>query len=222
MEMLGRGNTAEVIEYGENKVYKLFFEGYPREYINQEYNNAQELYALGLNVPKPYAVVEVGKRTGIVYEMIKGKSLYHLITDDVEIDDKWLEKFVKLQNELFEKHTKNVVSYKDFLGEMIKSKPNRDQELLGEIDMLPEGDFLLHGDFHPNNILVKEDNTFVVIDLMNVCHGPKEYEIARTYYLLKDIDDILAEKYLEKRNVVKKDIRAYINVIELCRKFEKC
>lgn len=35
--MIGVGNTAEVFEYGEGKVCKLFFPGYPKDAVEREY-----------------------------------------------------------------------------------------------------------------------------------------------------------------------------------------
>ncbi len=39
MKLIAIGNTAEVFEYGEDKVLKLFKPGYPVEQIQREFNN---------------------------------------------------------------------------------------------------------------------------------------------------------------------------------------
>ena len=48
LESIGKGNTAEVFKYGEDKVCKLFYEGYPPEYVELEYKNAREVFKLKL------------------------------------------------------------------------------------------------------------------------------------------------------------------------------
>ena len=50
--ILGKGNTAEVIEYGIGKVCKLFNEGYPREYAELEFQNAKVMKKEGISVPE--------------------------------------------------------------------------------------------------------------------------------------------------------------------------
>ena len=45
--MVGVGNTAEVFDYGDDKVCKLFYEGYPKEAVEREYRNAKEVERLG-------------------------------------------------------------------------------------------------------------------------------------------------------------------------------
>ena len=52
--MLGKGNTAEIFEYDQGRVCKLFFEGYPQQYIEHEYQNAKEVFGLKLKTPEPF------------------------------------------------------------------------------------------------------------------------------------------------------------------------
>ncbi|MFR8536308.1 MAG: hypothetical protein ACLVD1_07380 [Lacrimispora saccharolytica] len=54
MNLLGKGNTAEVFEYGNERVCKLFFEGYPDEYIALEFQNSKEMYKNRIRIPKPF------------------------------------------------------------------------------------------------------------------------------------------------------------------------
>ena len=93
-------------------------------------------------------------------------------------------------------------------------------EMTSLIASLPDGDCVLHGDFHPNNILITEDNTPVIIDFMNVCYGTKSFDIARTYFLINQYDVPLANDYLCKMGVTEEEIKEYIQVIEKCRKYE--
>lgn len=55
---------------------------------------------------------------------------------------------------------------------------------------------------------------------MNVCCGPVLYDIARTYFLIKQYDFSFANRYLKKMGVLENDISKYLNVIECCRKYE--
>lgn len=92
-------------------------------------------------------------------------------------------------------------------------------EVTEKINELENGNCLLHGDFHPANIMVDEDNQLILIDMMNICKGPAIYDVARTYFLLEN-DKRLQNKYLELMGYDMKDIMPYLEVILLIRENE--
>lgn len=98
---------------------------------------------------------------------------------------------------------------------------NADSQLIKEINALPDGDCICHGDFHPYNILIKSDGTPFILDFMNVCYGPFLYDIARTFSILCETSNSLADEYLNKMKLSKDDIEEYISIIDKCRKYEK-
>lgn len=218
-KIIGVGNTAEVYDYGNGKVCKLFFEGYPYEYVELEYKNANEIYLHKLSIPQPFEIVSENNRYGIVYEKVEGKTLLELMQVEEEDRDR-IDKFVKIHKELLSKRTKEILSYKEFLISMLKIKQVNDSRLIDDINGLPDGDCLLHGDFHPGNILIKENSSYVIIDFMNVCYGPALFDIARTFFLIRENDEDLAKRYLDKMSVNKNKIVDYLNVIEKCRQYE--
>ncbi len=218
--MVGKGGTAEVIEYGDGKVCKLFYKGQPEEYVKLEYENAKEMYKNHITVPKAFEIVNIEGRIGIIYERIYGKSLRSLLNR--ENRSYVLSVLIKLHRELLSCRSKILLSYKDFLKEIVKRSLNPDLQFIEEINFLPDGDSICHGDFHLNNILIKSDGTAVIIDFMNVCRGPFLYDIARTFsVLLREAESSLADEYLSGMGVLKSDISGYMEVIEKCRKYEK-
>ena len=220
MKLLGRGNTAEVFEYGNKRVCKLFFEGYPDEYVALEFQNSKEMDKNKIKIPKPFQMITIENRNGIIYERINGKSLLNIMMENTANLDKFLNIFVNLQLDILAHHTQNVLSYKEYLIAILKNKKINNQVIFNTINTLPDDDCLLHGDFHPNNILVMSDGTPVVIDFMNVCRGPALYDIARTYFLIKQFDGSLADKYLKYIVISENDITEYLNIIEFCRQYE--
>lgn len=217
--MLGKGNTAEVFEFEHGKVCKLFFEGYPQQFAEHEYQNAKEVFKLKLNIPKPFGLVTVNQRNGIIYEKVDGELL--LKHSEKSNIDKMLDIFTKIHQEWLGHHSNNVLSYKEYLSVLISNKGRKHNKLMEEICALPDDDCILHGDFHPNNVLIRlSDGVPVVIDFMNVCYGPTLYDIARTFFLIKQVNSSFANIYLNKMNVSIIDISPYVNVIEQCRKYE--
>lgn len=83
--------------------------------------------------------------------------------------------------------------------------------LRGEIEALPDGDRLLHGDLHPGNIILDERGEPHIIDFMNVCCGPALYDIARTYFLTG------AKSYLTHMHATKNQIEPFLAVLRKAR-----
>lgn len=74
-----------------------------------------------------------------------------------------------------------------------------------------------------------------MIDFMNVCHGPWQYDVASTYVLISEGDipkeihnreelvymqKQIADIYLKKINVSYNEIREYVSIIQKCRQYE--
>lgn len=220
MKLLGKGNTAEVFAYGNERVCKLFYEGYPDEYVALEFQNSKEMYRNRIKIPKPFQMITIENRKGIIYERIDGKTLLNMMMENESNLDELLNMFVNLQLGILAHHTKKVLSYKEYLIASLKNKKINNQGIFNAINALPDDDCLLHGDLHPNNILVMSDGTPILIDFMNVCRGPALYDMARTYFLIKQFDGPLANKYLKCIDVSEKDIAEYLPVIEFCRRYE--
>ena len=50
-KVIGTGNTANVYEWKEGKILKLFNQGYPVEAVETEYNNAMAIRDMSLAKP---------------------------------------------------------------------------------------------------------------------------------------------------------------------------
>lgn len=235
MRLIGKGNTAEVFEYGEGKAYKLFYKGYPKSAIECEYANAKAMQQFELPLPHCYEMVECEGRIGIVYDKVCGKTAleYFLGKNDIEA---MIHMMAKVHKQILQNHTHEVKSYKKSLIQMVEWKDADNKVLIQKIMELPDGDALCHGDYHPGNLLVNDQGKPTVIDFMNVCCGPWQYDVARSYFLIsqgevdENIPDLemiiqmqkeIAKCYLKEMNLSYEEISCFIEVIEACRKYEK-
>lgn len=235
--LIGTGNTANVYEYGEGKVLKLFHQGYPVEDVAKEFNNAMAIRDMNFEKPKAHEVISFEGENGIIYDRVEGESLldWTMKTGDVK---KCAEYMAKLHRTIVQNKIDNVSNYKDFLRFHIlrasSEDLNKQKDTLQLLDKLPEGDSLCHGDFHPGNILISNGNTFV-LDFMNICQGDLLYDVARTVFLVEytpvpegdydregllQLKKTLADLYLMEMNVTREMIQDYLLVIIAARKGE--
>ncbi|HPU64176.1 MAG TPA: phosphotransferase [Mobilitalea sp.] len=233
--LIGKGNTADVFEWEDDKVLKLFHMGYPKDAIEKEYNNAVALRNMNFKKPKVYDMIPFEERWGIIYEKTLGETMLDWLikTGDME---KCAFCMADLHKQILSNKTDKVPYYKDFLKNHIPRtlKPDKQNELLQRIERLEDGNDLCHGDFHPGNILISDGN-FYVIDFMNICYGPCLYDIARTVFLLefseipddaKNNEQIiqfrkeLADLYLSGINITRDMIRDYLEIVGEIRKGE--
>lgn len=113
MKLLGKGNTAEVFAYGNERVCKLFYEGYPGEYVALEFQNSKEMYKNRIKIPKPFQMITIENRKGIIYERIDGKTLLNIMMENESNLDELLNIFVNLQLDILAHHTKRFYHIKN-------------------------------------------------------------------------------------------------------------
>jgi len=215
MELITQGNTAEIYEYRENLVCKLFYPGYPTDYIKHEFCNATLASELGIKTPKAYEIIAYNGREGIVYDQVMGDTLYHQFNQESEIAFSiWMDKFVEFHKQLLRYKADDAMNYRVFLKMFAV-----DKETIAKIDLLPDGNCFIHGDFHLGNVMEDEADNLVLIDMMNVCKGPALYDVARTYFLLS-YDINLQSQYLKRMGCLLEDIAPYLEVIHATREYE--
>lgn len=234
MKVIGIGNTAEVLDQGDGKACKLFYEGYPYNSVEFEYNNAKIMQTMDIPVPKVYELVKVEGRAGIIYEKLEGQSVLEKLLQDGDVNS-LVDKMVNLHKEILEHHTCEVMPYKEFLKSCIGKKTKLNADMYNEIESLPEGDYLCHGDYHPGNVWIDANERVLTIDFMNVCCGPWQYDVARTYILISEgevsqelperekilhMKKQISDMYLNKFHVSYNEISEYVSIIRECRKHE--
>lgn len=212
MKQIARGNTAEILEYDAKRICKLFFAGYPEHHARHEYANAQAVSRTGIQTPMAHRFVQVEGRNGIVYDRVVGEELEAKLSEtDEEKFSWWMDKFAGFHRALLAHHIDGVMDYKEFLL-MFADSP----ETIAQIHELADGNCLLHGDYHPSNVLVCEDGQMFLIDMMNVCKEPAVYDVARTYFLLGN-HPRWQHQYLERMPYELDDLTPYLNVISAIR-----
>lgn len=217
---IAEGHTADIFEVEEKKILKLFKLGYSKEIVHHEYSNHCMVSKAVQNVPKPFESVEENQRFGFIMEKAQGESLASLMQDDDTFDDA-IEIFANLHKNWLMQTMDGPVPYTEWMLHLIHERL-LDGDLIDKIKRLPSGSNLCHGDFHPYNIIITSEKNAVIIDFANICTAPKEYDVARTFFLLKEAvpEKPIAELYLKKMHLEYRHIRAYVDVLETLRQYE--
>jgi serine/threonine protein kinase len=181
------GRQAEIFALEEGRVLKLFLGHWP-EAARHEFAISKSAYLQGARTPQPLEVVEKDGRPGIVFEKVDGPSLLRLLgTRPWQVQSLGRE-FAKLHHTVHRCKAPELPSARIELEKIIRSRqqlsPAIKATLLKLLETLPDGDSLLHGDFHPDNVMVTSHG-MVIIDWPNAARGCPLADVARTTITLR-------------------------------------
>ena len=180
---------------------KLFNSNYSKADILNEALNQARVEEVGLNIPK---ILEVSNHEGkwaIVSEFIEGETLSHLMRDDPENRDRYLEMLVDTQMLIHSRRCPLLSRLKDKMNRKILSadlEPVTRYELLIRLEGLPTHDKLCHGDLCPSNIILTPAGELYILDWAHATQGNASADVARTYLTFHlSGDAATAEQYLD-------------------------
>lgn len=182
-KMIGKGMTAEVYQWGKDRVLKLFLQGFSDERINYEAEVGCAVHEAGVPSPALYGIVDVDGRKGIIFQRIFGKSILRHVEGAPWKLDYFVQQMAGLHFKMHGHSADRLPSQKERLASAI----NQSSEILGDkekrvltyLKSLPEGTSVCHGDLHFDNIIVS-DNGLVAIDWANAYRGNPLGDVART------------------------------------------
>lgn len=188
-KLIGEGRTAEVFEWGEGQVLKLYRASCPRDWTAYEVEVVRALTAAGVAAPAVLDTVELDGRAGIVFERVPGRSLREQITSAPWRAGAAGRLLARLHGAL---HARPVAAplprLRDklaaTLGELRPALGPEADRVLARLEALPDGDRVCHFDFHPDNIL-GEGTAARAIDWNNAALGDPVADVARTVLMIR-------------------------------------
>ena len=184
---LATGRTAELFAWEDGRVLKLLNAGIAAAAADHEANIGRLVHAAGLPVPAVYGRIDLNGRAGILYERIEGPTLLSLITRQPLKMPGWGRTLARLQHQVHQNAASGLDNKIESLERAIQKEPNVPDDLrkaaLARLNRLPAGDALLHGDFHPDNILVSARG-LIIIDWLDASRGHPLADVARTWLLM--------------------------------------
>ena len=197
--LIGAGKVAEVLAYGGRaaKVYRS-----PGNTLSP-FREAMALVvarSFGLPVPAIWEVRQFGERWGIVMDRIEGPMLGEAIGDMPEGLPAVLAKMSELHRCVHANPGWQLGSLAMRLSTNISAAtglgPARQRRLHDGLAVMPAGDRLCHGDFHPWNI-VQADGKLILVDWLDACCGEPAADVCRSYVLMHPHVPEVAAAYVD-------------------------
>ncbi len=194
---------------------------YSKEGVLNEALNQARIEATGLNIAKIREVTMIDGKWSIVLDYIEGKTLEQLMIENPEKRREYLELFVDLQLLVHAQKCPTLTRLKDKMRNKISQTTldaTTKYELHHRLEGMPKHNKVCHGDFHPSNIMIKEDGTPVIIDWAHVTQGNASADAARTYLLfsLEGKED-MAKEYLDifckKSDTARQYVQKWIPIV---------
>jgi len=185
---IARGRTADVYDWEEGHILKLFHNWFSLEDIEYERRIAHAVHASGVKSPMVGDQVQVEGRNGLVYERVEGKSMPEMFQKKPWKLFQYGRMLAKLHAQMHECiFEADVPPQRMKLQRKIQSADalpaSMKTSLLKALESLPDGDRVCHGDFHPANVLLS-GNDATVIDWIDASRGNPLADVARTSIIL--------------------------------------
>lgn len=202
--IIGRGANGMVYRLNPDTIIKVFRPDADFSVVEREREKARAALLKGLPTAISYDVVQVGDSYGIVFEMIGSKSLADVLKEDEAHFDRYAKAYSALYKEIHstEGDVETFGREKDIYEEAIEYcsdvyTPQELEKLRLLVRNIPERTTLIHGDFHPKNIMLI-DGELALIDMGDVSTGHPVFDFlatAATQVNLLKLDPAFAEQF---------------------------
>ena len=189
LRKIAEGREAEIFAWDNGTVLKLYRAGYPALAPAHESAAMAAAHEAGAPVPAARGTIEVEGRSGLLMERIDGVDMltafgrkpWTLLSAGPTLG--------RVHAALHEAHAPATLpALKPTLARRIGDSPLVPEDLRGPaiaaLDRLPDGDRLVHGDYHPANVILTPAGPRV-IDWPNAHAGDPAADVARTLLMFR-------------------------------------
>lgn len=192
-EVIGEGAVGKVYRLDDETIIKVFAPGVPLEVVQEEKRIAKNAFVAGVPTAISFDVVKVGESYGAVYEMLRAKTLSAFIRENPDRAAEMGKRMGRLLKELhkIEVDTNKFVDVRALFKERVRrmekflTKEETDK-LTAVYDCLDERNTVIHGDFHPKNVMYSEKNDeLLFIDLADMGYGHPLLDLGATCLVME-------------------------------------
>ena len=186
-ELIAKGGNGTVYRYDPETIVKIYHNGASLEEIRLEKDLCRKVFIKGINTAIPYDVVKVDDYYGSVAELLSAQSIAKLLRENPDS----LEENVAIYTELLKKiHATPVkpgempsiketgINWVNFLQPYLPA--DQWEKLSSMMKAIPEPEFMIHGDYHANNVMIQNGEP-LLIDMDTVAFGHPVFDFAAIY-----------------------------------------
>ena len=186
---IAHGRTADVYDWDDGHVLKLFHDWFPLEDIQYEWKIARAVHASGVKSPAVGELIQVDGRNGLIYERVAGESMLAMFRRRLWMLFPYARIFARLHAQMhesvFDADVPTLHGKFQYRIERLDRLPDSlKTALLDALHSQPEADRVCHGDFHPANLLIA-GNDANIIDWIDASRGNPLADVARTSIILR-------------------------------------
>lgn len=203
-----------IFKIDQKCLLKLFDENVSKEFALMDFRNSQFAYNQNISKFMPCDFLKISGCFGIVFQNDDEKFPSRILNEfDKNI---FSDKFTLLHEKLLSLNAESLASYKELLLFILGGNSKENSSVIRKLKKLPEGNFFCQGNFCPENILIDENKNLFASNFLLSCKGPKEFDIARTFYILSKTNSeksiLKSEDYLIKMEIDKESLQPFIEV----------
>lgn len=186
-EVIGKGANGAVYRYDAETIVKVYHNPDSLPEIQRERELARKAFVLGVNTAMPYDIVRIGNGYGTVAELLNAVSLSKMIKADPQHLETPAKYYVDTLRQIHGTVLKpgempdmkeTAAGWAAFVEPHLPAAQGRKLKEL--IAAVPERCNMLHGDYHTNNIMVR-DGESLLIDMDTLCMGHPIFELGSMF-----------------------------------------
>ncbi len=191
------GGTGDCYRLGEDTILKLYYEGFPEARVLREKAGARAALVAGVPTAISFETVKVGNREGVVYERVCGATMSELVARHPARAGELGGMFAHIALSLHEAPVNDAglprptESIRAELSRISYAPEETVASITAFMDELDRDIHYVHGDFHPNNVIMT-DNGPMLIDMGSFSVGSPMFDLASTYFSLFESPEAIA------------------------------
>ena len=206
-QVLGAGGHGKVLRLNDDTIVKLYYTGDSLEDIKREQSYAKKAFVMGVPTAIPFDIVKCEDMYGLVFELVDADLVSNYLNQHPDQLEEVAKKYAQTLKQLHTTHAKKgaLGSTKELYRSRIEAlrayMTDEEVDTLHRInDAIPESDTVVHGDYHPKNVMI-QNGELVLIDMADLTMGHPLYDLgsmALTHQLpsderIENITDMKAE-----------------------------
>lgn len=204
-KVLGAGAKGTVYRVNDDTIIKVYRNPDSLPMIKRERELARKAFVLGIPTAISYDVVKVGESYGSVFELLDCNSISQELSVHPERNDEYAAIFAQLLKTIHETPV-NPSEMPDVKAKVYSwleiDKPllsdAQYQKLTDLIGAVPDVSYMLHCDYHTNNVMMQGKEA-ICIDMDTLSHGHPVFELANisvAYIGFGVINPAMVEKFM--------------------------